>query len=148
MRSAFTAGPRRSFTGRRVLAVLAAAICGWAAYTLYGAAAQDRALAAGVSRLQSENAALASQIAERSMQIAEATSPAWIEEQARKLGFHLPGETIYVVVPSGASVPASGGVDATPPSFSPTPTPSPTPAPAGATPAGSAPNLVPSTPSP
>jgi cell division protein FtsB len=147
------ATPRpRPLSGRRLLAILAALACGWAAYSLYGQWAQDRALAAGVARLRSANSALEQQIAERFLQIREAQGSAWIEEQARGLGFHLPGETIYVVVPSGPSVPRSGGIDAAPPTFSPTPAPTPTPAsttpaPLG-TPALRTPGSPPTAPSP
>jgi len=124
--------PSRSplFTPRRVLALLAAVACGWAGYALYGAAAADRALAARVSQLQAGDAALSQQIAQRSLQIQEAQGSEWVEEQARKLGFHLPGETIYVVLPSGSQVPGSSTHGGPPPTFGvPTPTPTPTPDP-------------------
>jgi len=46
-------------------------------------------------------------------------------EQARKLGYVLPGERVYVLTTPGAAVPAKGGVVAPLPSFAPTPTPTP-----------------------
>ncbi len=91
MKSAPSPRPR-PLTPRRLLALIAAVACGWAAYSLYGEAAQDRALAASVAQLQSANTTLQQQIAERSLEIEEAQGSAWVEEQARKLGFHLPGE--------------------------------------------------------
>ncbi len=138
-------------TARRLLALMAAVACGWAAYSLYGAAAEDRALASGVARLQSSNTALQQQIAERTVEIREAQQSAWVEEQARRLGFHLPGESIYVVVPSGEHVPSRGGINAPLPTYSPPPTPTATPSATSApTPTASgAPTLLrPGTPSP
>ena len=126
----------RPVTARRLLALVVAVACGWVAYALYGEAAQDRAAQSRVSDLQAADAALQSQIAERSRQVAEAQSSAWIEEQLRKLGYHVPGEHVYVLDPGGKSLPSSGGIDAPPPTYSPTPTPAPpatpTPAPTAA----------------
>ena len=119
----------RPVTARRLLALVVALACGWVAYALYGAAAQDRAAQSRVSDLQAADAALQSQIDERSRQVAEAQSSAWIEEQLRKLGYHMPGEHVYVLDPGGRSVPTSGGIDAAPPTYSPTPTPTPPPTP-------------------
>lgn len=148
MKSAPSPRPR-PLTPRRLLALIAALACGWAAYSLYGEAAQDRALAASVAQLQSANTTLQQQIAERSLEIEEAQGSAWVEEQARKLGFHLPGESIYVVVPSGRQGPSSGGINAAPPTYSPTPVPTPTPSPGVATGSpGSTPDTGTPTPSP
>ncbi len=119
----------RPVTARRVIALVVAVACGWVAYALYGEAAQDRAALARVTQLQSADAALRAQIAQRSQEITEAQGSAWVEDQARKLGYHLPGERIYVVDPGGKSVPSSAGLNAVPPTFSPTPTPTPTPSP-------------------
>ncbi|HYA00122.1 MAG TPA: septum formation initiator family protein [Candidatus Binatia bacterium] len=131
-------------TVRRLLAVLAAAACGWAAYAFYGQVSQDRALAGRLTQLQQANSALEEQIAERSLEIAEAQGPAWVEEQARKLGYHLPGESIYVVAPSGQMVPRSGGLNATPPTFdATTPTASPSPSPSAAKPGSPTPTPTP-----
>ncbi len=93
----------RPVTPRRVLAVLAAVASGWAGYGLYGQVAQDRAMASRVAELTTTNSALQQQIAERLLELSESTSPAWVEDQARRLGFHLPGETIYVVPPPGTA---------------------------------------------
>jgi len=127
----FPAGPQRphTFTVRRLLALVVAVVCGWIAYALYGEAAQDHAALARVAQLQAADTALQSQIAQRSMEIAEAQSTTWLEDQARKLGYHLPGEQVYVLDPGGKSPPASGGLDAVPPTFSPTPVPTPVPTP-------------------
>jgi cell division protein FtsB len=119
----------RPFTARRIIALVVAVACGWVAYALYGAAAQDRAAEARVTQLQAADAALQSQIAQRSQEIAEAQSSAWVEEQARKLGYHLPGEHVFVLDPGGTSVPSSAGLNAVPPTFSPTPVPTPVPTP-------------------
>jgi cell division protein FtsB len=141
------------FSGRRVLALLAALACGWAAYALYGAAAEDHALSAGVASLQATNASLQQQIAERSLEVREAQGSAWIEEQARRLGFHLPGEHIYVVAPGGQRLPSSGGINAPLPTYSPPPAPTSTPAATPtpvttATPSAAPALLPPGTPSP
>ncbi len=93
----------RPVTPRRVLAVLAAVASGWAGYALYGQVAEDRAMASRVAQLATTNAALQQQISERLLELSESTSPAWVEDQARRLGFHLPGETVYVVPPPGAA---------------------------------------------
>ncbi len=135
----------RAVTARRVIALVIAVVCGWVAYALYGEAAQDRAALARVTQLQSADAALRAQIAQRSQEITEAQGSAWVEDQARRLGYHLPGEQIYVVDPGGKA--ASGGLNAVPPTFSPTPAPTPTPTatPVPTGPAG--PTLVPLSPS-
>jgi len=116
----------RPFTVRRLLALVVAVVCGWVTYALYGEAAQDHAALARVAQLQAADSALQAQIAQRSMEIAEAQSTTWLEDQARKLGYHLPGEQVYVLDPGGTS-PATGGLNAVPPTFSPTPVPTPTP---------------------
>jgi cell division protein FtsB len=116
-------------TARRVIALVVAVVCGWVAYALYGEAAQDRAALARVTQLQSADAALRAQIAQRSQEITEAQGSAWVEDQARRLGYHLPGEQIYVVDPGGKAVPSSAGLNAVAPTFIPTPTPTPTPSP-------------------
>ncbi|MGA3184766.1 MAG: septum formation initiator family protein [Candidatus Dormibacteria bacterium] len=139
----------RPFRARRILALVVAVACGWVAYALYGAAATDHAALARVTQLQEANAALTAQIAQRSQEVSEAQGTAWLEDQARKLGYHLPGEKVYVLDPGAKSAPASGGLNAPPPTFSPTPvptpipsaTPTPSPSPAG-------PTLVPLSPTP
>jgi hypothetical protein len=117
--------------------------CGWVAYALYGAAATDHAAQARVTQLQQANAALEAQIGQRSQEVTEAQSSAWLEDQARKLGYHLPGEKVYFLDPGAKSAPASGGLNAPPPTFSLTPIPTPTPSPAPAVP-----TLMPVSPTP
>jgi len=119
----------RPFTARRIVALVVAVACGWVAYALYGEAAQDHQAQARVTQLQAADAALQSQISERAQEITQAQSTAWVEDEARKLGYHFPGEKVYVVEPGGRSAPASAGVNAAPISFSPTPTPTPVPTP-------------------
>ena len=125
------AGPLR----RLVLAGLAA-LCGLLAYAVVNEAAQGHAIDATVRSLTAQNAALQQQIDERRTQIGEANDTAWLEEQARRLGFVFPGESVYILTAPGSSVPATGGVNAALPTFSPTtPTPSVSP---GASPSASA----------
>jgi hypothetical protein len=119
-------------------------LCGWVAYAVYGQASQSRALDARVTQLQEQNGILQQQVQERQRQIAEAQTLAWLEEEARKLGYVMPGERVYVVAPPGSAVPKSGGLNAALPTYSPTPAPTPsaTPSPApGVSPA--APTLHP-----
>jgi hypothetical protein len=113
------------------------------AYALYGAAATDHAAQARVTQLQEADAALQAQIAQRSQEVTEAQGSAWLEDQARKLGYHLPGEKVYVLDPGGKSAPASGGLNAAPIIFTPTPPPTPTPSPTPPVP-----TLVPASPTP
>jgi cell division protein FtsB len=144
-------GPQRPrpFTARRILALVVAVACGWVAYALYGAAATDHAAQARVTQLQQANVALTAQIAQRSQEVTEAQGSAWLEDQARKLGYHLPGEKIYVLEPGGKSEPSSGGINAVPITFSPTPVPTPTPSPTPTpTPTPVVPTLVPISPLP
>jgi cell division protein FtsB len=134
-------GPQRPrpFTARRILALVVAVACGWVAYALYGAAATDHAAQARVTQLQEANAALTAQISQRAQEVTEAQSSPWLEDQARRLGYHLPGEKIYVLDPGAKSAPSSGGLNAAPPTFIPTPVPSPAPP---------LPSLVPASPTP
>ena len=156
-------GPQRPrpFTARRILALVVAVACGWVAYALYGAAATDHAAQARVTQLQEANAALTAQISQRAQEVTEAQSSPWLEDQARRLGYHLPGEKIYVLDPGAKSAPSSGGLNAAPPPVSPppgppphtpaipppvpTPIPTPTPTPSPAPPL---PSLVPASPTP
>ena len=120
----------RLFAPRRVLAIVVAVACGWAAYGLYGETSQTRSLDARVAQLKAGNAALSSQIAQRSLEIAESSSSAWIEAQARRLVYVMPGEKVYVLDPGGKATPSFAGVPATAPTFDPpTPVPTPTPTP-------------------
>ena len=142
-------GPQRPrpFTARRILALVVAVACGWVAYALYGAAATDHAAQARVTQLQDANAVLAAQISQRAQEVTEAQSSPWLENQARKLGYHLPGEKIYVLDPGAKSAPTSGGLNAAPPTFIPTPVPTPIPTPTPTpSPAPPPPSLVPASP--
>ena len=120
-------------TLRRIAIVLIAGICGLVAFAVYGQVAQSRNLDAQVSTLTTQNTALQQQISDREREIAEAQTVAWLEEEARQLGYVFPGEHLYVIVPSGGHTPATGGVSVPIPTFRivppPTPTPSPTPKP-------------------
>jgi hypothetical protein len=120
--------------------VLIAGICGLVAFAVYGQVAQSRHLDSQVSTLSTQNSVLAQQISDREREIADAQTVAWLEQQARQLGYIFPGEQLYVIVPPGAAHGSTGGVSVPVPTFrplpSPTPTPSATPKP-GATPSPS-----------
>ncbi|MFN2569882.1 MAG: septum formation initiator family protein, partial [Candidatus Dormibacteria bacterium] len=115
-------------------------------------AAEGHSLDDRVKDLGKQNAGLRQQIADRKREISEAQSPAWLEGEARKLDYVLPGERTFVFPSPGALVPSAGGVDvkqlpvyptpapgapgrppavsvpaAQPPVMTPTPVPSPTP---------------------
>jgi hypothetical protein len=109
--------------------LVVAVACGWVAYALYGEAAQDHAAQVRVTQLQQADAALQAQIAQRSQEITQAQNAAWVEDEARKLGYYFPGEKVYVVAPGGKSEPSSAGVNASKITFQPTPTPTPVPTP-------------------
>lgn len=111
-------------------------VCGWVAYAVYAEMAAGHSLDSQLSAAQQRNAALQHQIDQRKAEIAQAQTKEWLEEQARKLGYVLPGEQVYVVATPGASLPAGGGVDLkTLPTFNPSPSPGASPAPP-ATPVG------------
>ena len=100
---------------------------------MFNEAAQGSALDARVRALSAENTALQQQIDQRTTQIGEAGNVDWLEGQARKLGFVFPGETLYIITSPGTTLPPTGGINATLPTFAPpTPTPS-----ASATPSAS-----------
>jgi cell division protein FtsB len=109
---------------RRLVIAGLAALSGLAAYAVYSEASQGSALDAQVRSLTAQNGVLQQQITERQQQIGEANNVAWLEEQARRLGFVFPGETVYIITTPGAALPASGGVNAALPTFAP-PTASP-----------------------
>jgi Septum formation initiator len=114
--------------------VLIAGICGLVAFAVYGQVAQTRHLDAQVTALAAENTSLAQQISDREREIADAQTVAWLEEEARQLGYVFPGEKLYVIVPPGAAKVSTGGVPATVPTYKvPTPIPSPTPKPSPST---------------
>jgi TolA-binding protein len=119
-----------------------ALVCGWIAFAIYSQAAQGRALDARVTQLRDQNSTLQQRIDQRRREIAEAQSQAWLEEQARKLGYVMPGEKVYVISSPGAPAPAGGGVDAKLPKYSPTPSPTPVPTPKPAPATATTPVLV------
>jgi len=121
--------PSRPGTRRRLRMAALALLCGGVGFGIYGQLAQNGRLDAEVSRVAAENARLQRDIDESHTEIVLAQTPAWLEEQARKLGYVLPGERVFVLTPPGAAVPAKGGVNAPLPSLAPTPTPAPTPSP-------------------
>ncbi len=82
--------------------------------------------------LSAENASLAQQITQRQSQIGEANNVDWLEEQARRLGFVFPGETVFIITTPGSALPAGGGINAVLPTFAPSPSTSPSASPAGA----------------
>jgi cell division protein FtsB len=102
-----------------------AALSGLAAYAVFSEAAQSNALDAKVRSLSASNSSLQQQITQRQQQIGETNNVDWLEEQARRLGFVFPGETIYIITTPGSAVPPNGGVNAVLPTFAP-PSPSPT----------------------
>jgi len=108
-----------------VLAAIIAVVCGWVAYAVYAEMAAGHSLDGRLSAAQAENARLQHEIDQRKAEIAEAQTREWLIEEARKLGYVLPGERVFVLATPGASLPAGGGIDLhNLPSFS-TPTPSP-----------------------
>lgn len=113
---------------RRLVIAGLAALSGLAAYAVFTEAAQGSALDSRVRALTTENAALQQQIGDRQHQIGEANDTAWLEEQARRLGFVFPGETVYIITTPGVPVAPGGGLNAPLPTYAP-PTPSPTPTP-------------------
>ena len=84
-------------------------------------------------RSQPRTSSLTQQISDREREIADAQTVAWLEEEARQLGYVFPGEKLYVIVPPGGATTSSGGVSVPIPTFKvpapPTPTPSATPKP-------------------
>ncbi len=115
--------------------MLIAGICGLVAFAVYGQVAQSRHLDSQVSALSTQNSVLAQQISDREREIADAQTVAWLEQQARQLGYIFPGEQLYVIGPPGAAHASTGGVSVPIPTFRPLPsataTPSATPTPNG-----------------
>jgi cell division protein FtsB len=110
---------------RRLVIAGLAAFSGLAAYAVFSEAAAGSALDARVRSLSAENASLAQQISQRQSQIGEANNVAWLEEQARRLGFVFPGETVFVITTPGSAMPPGGGINAVLPTYAPSPSPSP-----------------------
>jgi hypothetical protein len=106
-------------------------VCGWVAYAVYAEMAAGHSLDAKLRTSQQVNDQLRHQIEQRKAEIAQAQTKEWLVEEARKLGYVLPGEQVYVVTTPGASLPAGGGIDVKAfPSFNPSPSPGGTPTPA------------------
>ena len=97
---------------------------GLAAYAVFSEAAQSNALDAKVRSLTGQNSSLQQQITQRKLQIGETNNVDWLEEQARRLGFVFPGETVFIITTPGAALPASGGINAALPTYAPSPSPS------------------------
>jgi cell division protein FtsB len=107
--------------------VLIAGICGLVAFAVYGQVAQSRNLDAQVHALAAQNSSLIRQISDREREIADAQTVAWLEQEARQLGYVFPGEHLYVIVPPHPGTPATGGVSVPVPTFLPPPSPTPSP---------------------
>ena len=107
--------------------MLIAGICGLVAFAVYGQVAQTRHLDTQVSALAAQNSALTQQISDREREIADAQTVAWLEQEARQLGYIFPGEQLYVIVPPGAARASTGGVSAAIPTYKAPPTPTPVP---------------------
>jgi hypothetical protein len=119
------------------MAAVIAAGLGWVGYALLAETSSSNALAARVVQLQGQNSALRSDISGRRADIAAAQTTPWLVEEARKLGYVLPGERVFIVVTPGAQLPPDGGVEVGQlPLYNPSPAPqgaSATPAPAHST---------------
>jgi cell division protein FtsB len=127
---------------RRLWLGIVALVCGVVAFAVYSQAAEGGRIDTQVALLQQQNSAVQQQINDHQREIVEAQTVAWLQNEARKLGYVLPGEKVYVITPPGQSRPPSGGVNVALPSFAtPTPTPSatppPSPTPSHATPSAS-----------
>ena len=125
-------------------AAVIAVVCGWVAYAVYAEMAASHSLDSRLSSAQQANDRLRHEIAQRQAEIAEAQTKEWLVEEARKLGYVMPGERVFVLTTPGATLPPDGGIDLKNlPSFSgasPSPgtSPGPTPRPVvGPTPGGS-----------
>ena len=114
----------RSVSRRSVAAAVCAAVVGWVAYAVYAESSHGHSLDSTVTRLQQQNDALRKDIETKQREISAAGSPAWLEEEARRLGYVKPGETVYVIATPGATVPAGGGIPLGPlPTFAASPSP-------------------------
>jgi cell division protein FtsB len=110
---------------RRVAAAVIAVVCGWVAYAVYAEMAASHSVDGRLSAAQAENARLQHEVDQRKAEIAEAQTKAWLIEEARKLGYVMPGERVFVLTTPGAALPPDGGIDLKNlPSFS-SPSPSP-----------------------
>ena len=107
--------------------MLIAGVCGLVAFAVYGQVAQTRHLDAEVNTLAAQNSALVQQVSDREREIADAQTVAWLEQEARQLGYVFPGEHLYVIVPPGGARASTGGVSVPIPTFKPLATPTPVP---------------------
>jgi len=116
---------------RRLALAVVAVVGGWILYAVYAETAAGHSLDDRIRQLQTENARLQQEVNARQTEIAEAGNPAWLEEEARRLGYIRPGERVFVIASPGVPLPPDGGVDVPQlPTFSPSPSPgapSPTP---------------------
>lgn len=125
----------RLTTRRRLGAAVAVVVVGWVGYAVASETATGHALDARVRALKQENAQLEREINARRAEISAAANPAWLEEQARRLGYVRPGERVFVLASPRAGLLPDGGVDVgTLPSFAPPVTPGSRPAPTPAPP--------------
>ena len=105
-------------------------VCGWVGYVVYAEMAASHSLDSRLHNAQEQNALLKRQISERREEIAAAQTREWLIEEARKLGYVLPGERVYVITTPGAPLPPDGGIDLKSlPAYSVTPGPGGSPAP-------------------
>src|SRR4029077_10687712 len=105
---------------RRIVAALSTLAVAWVSYAVYAETMAGHSADSRVQTLQKQNDALRAEIDQRRREISVAQSDSWLMQEARRLGYVLNGETVYVPVPSGKAVPASGGIDPGPaPSFQP-----------------------------
>ncbi len=110
--------------------VIFALIAGIVAYGVYGSLERTISLHSRIVAMQESNQRLQHQIADRNREIQAAQSTTWVEEQARLLGYVMPGEHVYLILPPAAGSVHSGGVQAplvNEPITTPTPSPSPSP---------------------
>ncbi len=120
-------------------------VCCWVAYAVYTEVAASHSLDSRLSAAQRENQRLQHLVDQRKAEIAEAQTREWLIEEARKLGYVMPGERVFVLATPGASLPPDGGIDLkTLPTFSSAPTspgasPAPSQAPVLGPPAGASP---------
>jgi cell division protein FtsB len=133
---------------RRLVIAGLAALSGLAAYAIFSEAAQSNAVDVRVRSLSTENASLQQQIAQRQQQIGEANNNDWLEEQARRLGFVFPGETLFIITTPGAGLPPGGGVNAVLPTFAPSPLPSASPSTSPGPSTSASPSTTPASPTP
>jgi hypothetical protein len=105
----------QALTRRRLAAALCTLAAAWVAYAVYGETAAGHAADDRIQQLQQQNSALQQEIAQRRHEVDAAASDSWLIQEARRRGYVLPNERVYVPVTPGASLPADGGVGLNPP---------------------------------